>query len=101
MPSDTISFSALVRIVAAEARQMGLVVPGFRSPPALPGAHRTIRRRDGTPMIAVCLKGRPFADVVADVVEGVLVANAVGQGPDLRIRHRLLAAIEASTRAAA
>lgn len=94
-------FSALVRVVAQEARAMGLLVPGFRSPPRLAGAVRTIRSGVGTPMIAVRLRGRPFADVAADVVEGVLVANGIPPGPDMRIRRRLLKAIEAVTPRAA
>ena len=40
--SDVIGFSAAVRAVAEEARQMGLVVPGFRSPPRLPDADPAI-----------------------------------------------------------
>jgi len=94
-------FSALVRVVAEEARAMGLVVPGFRSPPRLAGATRTIRSGGGAPIIAVRLRGRTFADVAADVVEGVLVANAVPRGADLRIRRRLLTAIEPVTPRAA
>jgi hypothetical protein len=80
---------------------MGLAVPGFRSPPRLAGAVRTIRSGGGAPIIAVVLRGRPFADVAADVVEGVLVANAIPPGPDLRIRRRLLTAVEPVTPRAA
>jgi hypothetical protein len=101
METDPMMFSALVRVVAEEARAMGLVVPGFRSPPRLAGATRTIRSGGGAPIIAVRLRGRTFADVAADVVEGVLVANAVPRGADLRIRRRLLTAIEPVTPRAA
>ena len=73
---------------------MGLVVPGFCSPPRLPGADRTIRRSRGEPIVAVRLRGRPFTDVVADVVEGVLVANGIRGRPEWRVRRRLLAAVE-------
>ena len=73
---------------------MGLVVPGFRSPPRLPDADRTIRRSAGEPIVAVRVRGRPFADVVADVVEGVLVANGIRGRPEWRVRRRLLAAVE-------
>src|SRR5579871_3058443 len=92
--SDTLGFSAAVRVVAEEARRMGLVVPGFRSPPRVPGADRTIRRAAGAPIVAVRLRGRPFSDVVADVVEGVLVANGVRGRREWQVRRRLLAAVE-------
>jgi hypothetical protein len=100
MHSETVSFSAAVRAIGQEARLMGLVVPGFRSPPRLPGANRTIRRNAGEPIIAVRIRGRPFGDVVADVVEGVLVANDV-PFTDLGRRRRLLAAVEATCQEAA
>jgi hypothetical protein len=92
--SDVIGFSAAVRAVAEEARRMGLVVPGFRSPPRLPGADRTIRRSAGEPIVAVRVRGRPFADVVADIVEGVLVANGARGRAQWQARRRLLAAVE-------
>lgn len=101
MRADTLSFSAAVRAVAGEARRMGLTVPAFRSPPGLTGADRTIRRRRGTLVVAIRIRDRTFADVVADVVEGVLVANSVPRGADLRIRRRLLAAVEPMARRAA
>src|SRR5271165_5139920 len=94
MRSDTLSFSAAVRAVGQEARRMGLVVPGFRSPPRIPGADRTIRRSNGDPIIAVRLRGRPLTDVVADIVEGVLVANRVPRRSHPRVRRQLLAAVE-------
>ena len=90
-----------MRTVADEARRMGLVVPGFRSPPRIPGADRTIRRSRGDPIIAVRLRGRPFADVVADVVEGVVVANAVPKRSVRQVRRQLLAAVERSLAQAA
>jgi len=101
MASDTVNFSAAVRAVAQEARSLGLAVPGFRSPPGLAGVDRTIRQSRGALIVAIRLRGRPFADVVADVVDGILVANGVPRGRDLGIRRQLLAAVEAvSCRAA-
>jgi len=101
MRSETVSFSVAVRAVAEEARMMGLVVPGFRSPPRLPGADRTIRRGSGQPIVAVRLRGRPFGDVVADVIEGVLVSNAIPPSRGMRARRRLLRAVEGLLQAAA
>jgi hypothetical protein len=94
MRSDSLMFSAAVRAVGHEARRIGLVVPAFRAPPRIPGVDRTLRRSRGEPIVAVRLRGRPFADVVADVVEGVLVANGVPRRSDMRIRRRLLSAVE-------
>ena len=101
MRADTVSFSSAVRAVADEARQMGLMVPAFRSPPGIAGADRTIRRGQGTLVVAIRIRGRTFADVVADVVEGVLVANSIGRASDLRVRRRLLAAVQPVSRQAA
>jgi hypothetical protein len=101
MRSETITFSVAVRAVADEARRMGLAVPGFRSPPRLAGADRTIRRSGGLPIVAVRVRGRPFGDVVADVIEGVLVSNGIPQGRDMRTRRRLLRAVEGLIEAAA
>ncbi len=96
MHCATLRFTSVVQVVAQEARRMGLVVPAFRSPPRVPGVDRTIRRAVGAPVVAVRVRGRPFADVAADVVEGVLVANGIPRGKDLRVRRRLLDAVEAS-----
>jgi len=101
MRADTLSFSSAVRAVADEARRMGLRVPAFRSPPGLAGVDRTIRRRRGALVVAVRIRDRAFADVVADVIEGVLVANGVPRDQDRRVRRRLLSAVEPVARRAA
>lgn len=81
------------RLVAAEARRHGLLAPGFRSPPGLAGARRTIRRLPtGGTMIAVRLRDRSLAEVVADMVEGVVVANGLRGADAARWRARLTAA---------
>jgi hypothetical protein len=89
-------FAAAVRLLAAEARVLGLDVPGFRSPPRLPGADRSLRRRPGaSPAIAVRLHGRPFEAVLADMIEGVVVANALAGAAAAAARARLAVAVEA------
>jgi hypothetical protein len=99
---SSLRFAAAVRVIAAEARLLGLEVPGFRSPPRLAGADRSLRRRPGSsPAIAVRLQGRPFDAVVVDMVEGVVVANGlVGSRADAA-RRRLHAAVAAETMGAA
>lgn len=74
--SAALRFSALARELAAEARRHGLAVPGFRSPPRLAGVDRTVKwGADGSCMVSVRVRDRAVADVIADMVEGVLVAN--------------------------
>src|SRR3954465_8463186 len=73
--SSTARFAHAARILGAAARAAGLTVPAFRSPPRGAGAPRTIRRLPGGPVVAVVLRGRAFDDVLADMVEGVVVAN--------------------------
>lgn len=87
-------FAAAARAISDEARRAGLEVPGFRSPPRLP-VDRALRRRPGgaTPSVVVRLHGRPMEIVVADMVEGVLVANNARERDDLRAQ--LLAAVAA------
>ena len=90
-------FAGVVRALAVEARRQGLEVPGFRSPPRLPGANRSLRHRPGaTPAVAVRLHGRPFAAVVADMVEGVIVTNGLAGRRAAEARRRLAAAVEAA-----
>jgi hypothetical protein len=87
-------FSQAARRLGAAARAAGLVVPAFRCPPRLTGARRTLRRYPGGAVVAVQLKGRPFADVVADMVEGVLVVNRLEAEAATRMRPVLAKAAE-------
>lgn len=87
-------FSSTVRLLAEEARRAGLEVPGFRSPPRLPGVSRSIRRLPaGSSVVAVAIRGRSAADVLADLIEGVLACNDL-QGPEAEAaRERLYRAM--------
>lgn len=76
--SSSISFSALARVLAAEVRRHGLVLPSFSSPPRVAGARRTIRRlHGGGVMVSVQVRGRSVDEVLADMVDGVIVANGL------------------------
>ena len=88
-----IRFAELARRIGAAARAAGLVVPAFRTPPRRSGVPRTIRRLPGGPVVAVRLRSRPTADVVADMVDGVIVANRLTGDVAERVRMTLLAAI--------
>ena len=75
MEGTALHFAELARTLGVAARAQGLTMPAFRSPPRVAGAHRTVRRRVGGVTVAVRLRGRPWPAVVADMVEGVVVAN--------------------------
>jgi hypothetical protein len=76
-PATTLHFATTARILAQAARTRGLTVPGFRSPPRVNGVDRTLRRRGAGASIAVRVRGRPWADVLTDMIEGVIVANGL------------------------
>lgn len=82
--SASIRFAETARLLAAVARHHELKVPGFRCPPRVPGANRTIRwAPSGSCIVSVRVRDREVSDVVADMVEGVLVANQLtGQTAD-------------------
>jgi hypothetical protein len=91
---SSLRFADAVRVLAVEARSLGLVVPGFRSPPRLDGADRSLRRRgDAAPAVAVRLAGRPFDAVVADMIEGVIVVNGLSGAVADEARQRLRAGV--------
>jgi hypothetical protein len=88
-------FADVARRLGAAAHEAGLGVPAFRSPPRVPGAARTIRRYPAGSVVSVRLRGRPFAEVVTDMVDGVLAANRVATPDVPRLRARLAAALAA------
>lgn len=101
MESTSLRFATTVRTLAAAARSRGLAVPGFRSPPRVVGADRTIRRHpDGSCTVAVAMRGRPFQAVTADLIEGVVVANDLSGAEATRVRTFLWEAVVAERAAA-
>ena len=96
MEATAVRFAAAARALGAAARARELVVPGFRSPPRVAGAERTLRRGPGGRVsVAVRLHERPFAAVVADMVEGVIVANGLEGTEATRVRTALWSAVVA------
>jgi membrane protein implicated in regulation of membrane protease activity len=75
--ATTLQFATAARVLGREARVRGLEVPGFRSPPRLEGADRTLRRRVQGGTVAVRIRGRPWAAVLSDMIEGVVVVNGL------------------------
>ena len=92
-PATTFLFATTARALAAEARQRGLAVPGFRSPPRVAGVDRTLRRRGASATVAIRVRGRPWPLVLDDMIEGVVAANDLGPeaAADLRVALRAAA----------
>ncbi len=92
-PASVVRFTAAARLLGQAARGRGLVSPGFRSPPRLVGADRTLRRRRDSATIAVRVRGRLWVPVLADMIEGVVVANRLSGPPADRLRDALWEAV--------
>jgi hypothetical protein len=90
MKSPSLQFAATVRTLGTAARRRGLEVPGFRTPPRVPGAERTLRRGvGGAATVAVAVRDRPFQAVVADLIEGIVVVNGLVGAEATRVRTAL------------
>jgi len=90
-PATSADFAAAARTLALEARRRGLVGPSFRCPPRLVGVDRSIRRRRDGAIVAVRMRGRPWLAVLADMIEGVVVANRLAPPQSDRLRTELWA----------
>lgn len=75
MEPTSLRFARLARSLGQAALAQGLRAPTFRSPPRIPEVSRSIVRRGPAVTVAVALRDRPWPAVVADMVEGVVVAN--------------------------
>ena len=95
MEATSLRFAAAARVVGLVARERGLTVPGFRSPPRVADADRTLRRRaDGGAVVAVRLRGRPWMATVSDMVDGVVVVNRLAGREADAVRRQLWSALE-------
>ena len=92
--ATTVEFAAAARTLNREARRRGLVGPSFRCPPRLVGVDRSIRRRPDGAVVSIRLHGRPRGAVVADMIEGVVVANGLRPPVADRVRTELWAALD-------
>jgi hypothetical protein len=87
--ASTVDFASAARALTAAARRRSLIGPSFRCPPRLIGVDRSLRRQGDTVTVSVRIRGRPWAAVLADMIEGVVVANRL-QPPDAdRVRAEL------------
>lgn len=96
--ASTIDFARAARALAHAARRAGVAAPSFRCPPRLVGADRTIRRRRGGAVVSVRVRGRPREAVLADMVEGVVVASGLVTPGSDRLRSELWEALCADSR---
>lgn len=92
--SSSLRFARAVQVLAQATRALGLVVPGFRSPPRLVGVQRSIKRWPGGATVAVVVRGRPWPAVQADLVEGIVAANDLCSPASDRVRAELWLALE-------
>ena len=92
--ATTVEFASTARTLTREARRRGLVGPSFRCPPRLVGVDRSIRRRPDGAVVSIRLKGRPRGAVIADMIEGVVVANWFRPPAADRVRTELWVALD-------
>jgi hypothetical protein len=99
-----VEFAALARAIASTVHQSGLAAPGFRCPTRIIGVDRTIRRLAGEDsagtaagIVAVNVKDRPLAAVVADMIEGVVILNQLSAVEAARVRAALWLSLEYAT----
>jgi hypothetical protein len=99
--ATTVQFAAAARALAAAARRFGLAAPSFRTPPRLVGLDRTVRRHAHGGIVSVRLRGRPWAAVVADMIDGVVAVNRLDVRRANRVRadlwHTVAARVDAPT----
>jgi hypothetical protein len=93
-PVRTMRFAEAARSLGRAARLRGLEVPTFRSPPGLAGVQRTIRRRGTAATISVVLRDRPWQAVLADMIEGIIVANRLPSGRADTVRRVLWLSVD-------
>ncbi len=93
MEATSLQFAHAARTLGDVARSRGLAVPAFRSPPRI-AAERSIRRRQGSATVAVRLRGRPWLAVLADMVDGVIIANDLDPAQANDLRTDLWSAVE-------
>ena len=95
--SSTVEFAHAARQLSRAAVRGRLVAPSFRCPPRLVGVDRSIRRRSaataddatGEAVVSIGVKGRPREAVIADMIEGIVVANRLVPPDADRVRNEL------------
>jgi hypothetical protein len=91
--NNSLDFANAARTIGSEVRRRGLVAPSFRCPPRIAGVDRSLRRLTNGAVVAVQLKGRPWAAIVGDMIEGVIVTNQLQPPQSDRLRAELWQAL--------
>ncbi len=94
---STVEFASIARAIASTTRHLGLAAPGFRCPTRIIGVDRTMRRFAGDEVagiVAVNVKDRPLAAVVADMIEGVVMLNQLSPTHAAQVRGALWTSLE-------
>jgi hypothetical protein len=87
------TFVNAANLLGSVAGRFGLIAPGFRTPPRIVGVQRTVRRRPGGGVVAVAVKNRPVAAVLADMIDGVIVVNDIAPPESDTVRAALWSAV--------
>src|SRR5258706_14924357 len=91
--NTSLDFANAARTIGREVGRRGLVAAGFRCPPRIVGVDRSLRRVPNGAVVAVQLKGRPWAAIVGDMIEGVIVTNQLQPPRSDRLRSELWLAL--------
>lgn len=90
-----LAFAEAARQLGEATRGQGLVMPSFRSPPREVGRRRTLARHaDGSVTVSVLVRNRVWEAVLADMIEGVVVANEMENADAEVLRDQLWEALE-------
>ena len=98
--ASAVEFAQAARQLGRVARRRGLEAPSFRCPPRVVGADRTVRRRPSGAVVSVRVAGRPMMAVLADMIEGIVVANRLTSPMSDRVRTELWAEVSGAVRVA-
>jgi hypothetical protein len=89
-------FAGAARDLGRSARLCGLTPPAFTSPPRLNVYSRTIRRRPGGATVSIVIRDRPWAAVLADMIEGIVVANELDRAHADTVRTALWLSVDST-----
>lgn len=90
---SSMQFASAGRMLADRARDLGISAPTFRSPPRLAGVRRSVTRHgDRSVTVAVVVRDRPPAAVVADMIDGIVLASGAPGVAACRLHDHLWAA---------
>ena len=93
MEPTSLRFARTARSLAAVAESHGLRRPHVPQPASPGGGVAHAAAGDDEVIVSVVLRGRPWAAVAADMVDGVVVANRLAGVEADRVRSALWASV--------